>query len=137
MDTDWAAFHREPTLYNTLTTPLSLQTVHPVVNHYWILLKHGCHCLVRRPMFPSVFLWPLSHPLQRFLTQSSTSHQKQFHSLAMVQCTYSFLGATVYIQQGAKQARESLMGKLTSLLQKVDNSLVTRQQKLKLFKLAI
>lgn len=56
----------------------------PVVNHYWILLKRGCHGLVRRPMFWSVFLRLLSHSLQRFLTQSSTSHQKQFLSLAMV-----------------------------------------------------
>jgi hypothetical protein len=31
-----------------------------------------------------VFLRLLSHSLQRFLTQSSTSHQKQFLSLAMV-----------------------------------------------------
>ena len=43
----------------------------------------------------------------------------------------------MYIHQGAKQARGSLMGRLTSLLQKVDNSLVTQQQKLKLFKSAI
>ena len=51
--------------------------------------------------------------------------------------TFHFLGAPVCIHGTEIQAREGLLRKLTSLLEKVDATLVSRQQKLKLYKLAI
>ena len=51
--------------------------------------------------------------------------------------TFHFLGAPVCIHGTETQAREGLLRKLTSLLEKVDATLVSRQQKLKLYKLAI
>ena len=53
--------------------------------------------------------------------------------------TFYFLGAPwpVCIHGTETEAREGLIAKLTSLLEKVDATLVSRQQKLKLFKLAI
>ena len=50
--------------------------------------------------------------------------------------TFHFLGAPVCIHGTEIQAREGLLRKLTSLLEKVDATLVSRQQKLKLYKLA-
>ena len=51
--------------------------------------------------------------------------------------TFRFLGAPVSIHSTSAQSRESLLEKLKSLLQRVDTTLVTRQQKLKLFKAGI
>ena len=51
--------------------------------------------------------------------------------------TFNFFGAPVCIHGTEMQDREGLVEKLTSLLEKVDATLVTRQQKLQLFKLAI
>ena len=51
--------------------------------------------------------------------------------------TFHFLGAPVCIHGTKTQARDGLIKKLTHLLEKVDATLVSRQQKLKLFKLAI
>ena len=48
-----------------------------------------------------------------------------------------FLGAPVWIHGNEKQARKRLAEKWTSLLETIDTTLVTRQQKLQLFKLAI
>ena len=50
--------------------------------------------------------------------------------------TFHFLGAPVSLHSTSMQARESLLEKLRALLQKVDATLVTRQQKLKLYKVA-
>ena len=51
--------------------------------------------------------------------------------------TFLFLGAPVCIHGTKTQARDGLIKNLTHLLEKVDATLVSRQQKLKLFKLAI
>ena len=51
--------------------------------------------------------------------------------------TFRFLGAPVSIHSTNRRARESLLEKLQSLLEKIDATLVTRQQKLKLFKASI
>ena len=51
--------------------------------------------------------------------------------------TFHFLGAPVSLHNTSMQARESLLEKLRSLLQKVDATLVTRRQKLKLYKVGI
>ena len=51
--------------------------------------------------------------------------------------TFHFLGAPVCIHGTTAQARDGLIKKLTHLLKKVDATLVSRQQKLKLFKLAV
>ena len=51
--------------------------------------------------------------------------------------TFRFLGAPVSIHSTSTQARESLLEKLGSLLEKVDATLVMRQQKLKLFKFGV
>ena len=51
--------------------------------------------------------------------------------------TFHFLGAPVAIHATSVQTREHLIGKLFTMLQKVDAVPITRQQKLKLFKVAI
>ena len=51
--------------------------------------------------------------------------------------TINFLGAPVSILNRKIEIRQSLKKKLESLLQRIDVSLVTRQQKLRLYKLAV
>jgi hypothetical protein len=51
--------------------------------------------------------------------------------------TFTFLGAPVNTHSSIDTAREDLQQKLTTMLQKVDTTLLSRLQKLKLFKLAI
>ena len=51
--------------------------------------------------------------------------------------TFRFLGAPVAIHSTSDQSREHLVAKLTSMLEKVDATPITRQQKLKLFKVSI
>ena len=51
--------------------------------------------------------------------------------------TFCFLGAPVSLHDTNMQARAGLLEKLRGLLQKVDATMVTQQQKLKLFKVAI
>ena len=51
--------------------------------------------------------------------------------------TFHFLGAPISLHNTSMQARESLLEKLRAVLQKVDATLVTRQQKLKLYKVGI
>ena len=51
--------------------------------------------------------------------------------------TFRFLGAPVSVHSTSAQAREGLLRKLKSLLEKVDATLITRQQKLRLFKAGI
>jgi len=51
--------------------------------------------------------------------------------------TFLFLGAPISIHNTRAQAKDALLKKLDSLLQKVDVCLITRQQKLKLFKACI
>jgi potassium voltage-gated channel Eag-related subfamily H protein 8 len=51
--------------------------------------------------------------------------------------TFRFLGAPVTISGTGTQTRDDLVLKLTSLLEKVDSTLLTRQQKLRLYQLAI
>ena len=51
--------------------------------------------------------------------------------------TFRFLGAPVSVHSTSAQSRECLLLKLRSLLEKVDATLVTRQQKLLLFKAGI
>ena len=51
--------------------------------------------------------------------------------------TFRFLGAPVAIHSTSDQSREHLVSKLTSMLQKIDATSITRQQKLKLFKVSL
>ena len=51
--------------------------------------------------------------------------------------TFHFLGAPVAIHSTETESRENLIAKLSSMLQKVDEVPITRQQKLKVFKVAI
>ena len=51
--------------------------------------------------------------------------------------TFRFLGAPVAIHSTSDQSREHLVSKLTSMLEKIDATSITRQQKLKLFKVSI
>ena len=48
-----------------------------------------------------------------------------------------FLGGTIQIPRNLTSAREAIEGKLTRLLQQVDATLVTRKQKLELFRLGV
>ena len=49
--------------------------------------------------------------------------------------TFRFLAAPVAIHSTSDQSREDLVSKLTFMLQKIDATSITRQQKLKLFRL--
>ena len=51
--------------------------------------------------------------------------------------TFRFLGAPVAIHSTSDQSREHLVSKLMSMLEKIDATSITRQQKLKLFKVSI
>ena len=51
--------------------------------------------------------------------------------------TFRFLGAPVAIHSTSEESREHLKTKLLSMLEKVDATPITRQQKLKLFKVSI
>ena len=51
--------------------------------------------------------------------------------------TFTFLGAPVNIHSVNSSARESLLEKLSSMMKKVDATLISRQQKLLLFKVGI
>ena len=51
--------------------------------------------------------------------------------------TFRFLGAPVAIHSTSAETKDHLIAKLSSMLQKVDATPITRQQKLKLFKVAI
>ena len=48
--------------------------------------------------------------------------------------TFRFLGAPVAIHSTSAETREHLVTKLLAMLQRVDNTSITRQQKLNLFK---
>ena len=51
--------------------------------------------------------------------------------------TFRFLGAPVAIHSTSAETREHLITKLSTMLQKVDDTAITRQQKLKIFKVSI
>ena len=51
--------------------------------------------------------------------------------------TFQFLGEPVAIQSTSDKYREHLVTKLSSMMQRIDDNSVTRQQKLKLFKVSI
>ena len=50
--------------------------------------------------------------------------------------TFRFLGAPVAVHSTSDETREHLITKLASMLEKVDATSITRQQKLKLFKVS-